>query len=78
MRVVIVGAGGHGQVVADVLLCAAKAGSGTQPVGYVDDDGRPQTMGRIVNGLIVESWNTFDFLTMYQQIGVPLALPAAS
>src|SRR5262249_13677952 len=38
MRVVIVGSGGHGQVVADVLLCAAKAGSGLTPIGYVDDD----------------------------------------
>jgi sugar O-acyltransferase (sialic acid O-acetyltransferase NeuD family) len=38
MRVVIVGAGGHGQVVADVLLCAARAGSDLQPIGYVDDD----------------------------------------
>jgi len=27
------------------------------------------TMGRIENGQIVEGWNTFDFLTMYQQLG---------
>jgi len=27
------------------------------------------TIGRIENGQIVEGWNTFDFLTMYQQIG---------
>jgi predicted ester cyclase len=27
------------------------------------------TIGRIENGRIVEGWNCFDFLTMYQQIG---------
>jgi len=51
MRVVIVGAGGHGQVVADVLLCAARAGSGVEPVGYVDDD--PAQTGRSFLGLPV-------------------------
>jgi predicted ester cyclase len=27
------------------------------------------TFGRVRDGRIVEGWNTFDFLTMYQQIG---------
>ena len=27
------------------------------------------TIGRVENGKIVDGWNTFDFLTMYQQIG---------
>ncbi len=27
------------------------------------------TIGRVQDGRIVEGWNTFDFLTMYQQIG---------
>jgi steroid delta-isomerase-like uncharacterized protein len=27
------------------------------------------TIGRVRDGKIVEGWNTFDFLTMYQQIG---------
>jgi sugar O-acyltransferase (sialic acid O-acetyltransferase NeuD family) len=51
MRVIIVGAGGHGQVVADVLLCAARAGSGVEPVAYVDDD--PAQTGNVFLGLPV-------------------------
>jgi sugar O-acyltransferase (sialic acid O-acetyltransferase NeuD family) len=38
MRVVIVGAGGHAQVVADILLRMRAAGEAIWPVGYVDDD----------------------------------------
>jgi steroid delta-isomerase-like uncharacterized protein len=32
-------------------------------------------IGRVRDGQIVEAWNTFDFLTLYQQLGVipPLA-----
>jgi len=37
MNVVIVGAGGHGQVVADILLAAGRDGDGVRAVGYVDD-----------------------------------------
>ena len=32
-------------------------------------DIRGTTIGRVRDGKIVEGWNTFDFLTMYQQIG---------
>lgn len=39
MRVLIVGAGGHGQVVADILLARCEAGDRSlTPVGFVDDD----------------------------------------
>lgn len=38
MRVVIIGAGGHGQVVADLLLRAWARGAMLQPIGYVDDN----------------------------------------
>jgi sugar O-acyltransferase (sialic acid O-acetyltransferase NeuD family) len=38
VKVVIVGAGGHGQVVADVLLKQAEAGGSLLLVGFVDDD----------------------------------------
>ena len=34
------------------------------------------TIARVENGNIVEGWNNFDFLTMYQQLGW-VALPVA-
>lgn len=37
LRVVIVGAGGHAQVVADILLRARDAGEAVEPIGYLDD-----------------------------------------
>jgi sugar O-acyltransferase (sialic acid O-acetyltransferase NeuD family) len=46
VRVLILGAGGHGQVVADVLLRMEEDGAGITPVGYLDDDAtlRGQTL----------------------------------
>jgi sugar O-acyltransferase (sialic acid O-acetyltransferase NeuD family) len=38
MRVLIIGAGGHGQVVADILLTAARHGAVQYPCGYLDHD----------------------------------------
>jgi sugar O-acyltransferase (sialic acid O-acetyltransferase NeuD family) len=38
MRVLVIGAGGHGQVVADILLRMADAGSDVSIVGYLDDN----------------------------------------
>lgn len=38
MRVVILGAGGHAQVVADILLRMRDEGSEVVPVGFLDDD----------------------------------------
>ncbi len=49
-RVIILGAGGHGQVVADILLRAAAGGS-LAPIGYLDDD--PALLGRMLSGLPV-------------------------
>jgi sugar O-acyltransferase (sialic acid O-acetyltransferase NeuD family) len=49
MRILIVGAGGHGQVVADALLCARKWGAALQPIGYVDDN--PALTGALRLGL---------------------------
>ncbi|WP_129677274.1 acetyltransferase [Candidatus Chloroploca sp. Khr17] len=37
-RVLIVGAGGHGQVVADCLLQMAAVGEPLRPIGYLDDN----------------------------------------
>jgi hypothetical protein len=38
-------------------------------------NGVPSLMLRIGNDQIVEGWNCFDFLTLYQQIGVLPQLP---
>lgn len=51
MRVVVIGAGGHGQVVADVLLSSRSGGAAYVPVGYVDDDA--SLIGRTFLGLPV-------------------------
>jgi len=51
MRVVILGAGGHAQVVADLLLAMRAAGDDLRPVGYLDDD--PDRLGAELVGLPV-------------------------
>ena len=38
IRVLIIGAGGHAQVVADILLRARDAGQQVTPIDYLDDD----------------------------------------
>jgi len=38
MRILIVGAGGHGQVVADILEAQRVAGDDVEVIGFVDDD----------------------------------------
>lgn len=38
MRIVIIGGGGHAQVVADILLQMQRSGSDVHPIGYLDDD----------------------------------------
>jgi sugar O-acyltransferase (sialic acid O-acetyltransferase NeuD family) len=37
-RILILGAGGHGQVVADILREMARAGAAVEPIGFLDDD----------------------------------------
>jgi sugar O-acyltransferase (sialic acid O-acetyltransferase NeuD family) len=52
MKVLIVGAGGHGQVVADILLARVKSGDlDVQPIGFLDDD--PALLARTFLGLPV-------------------------
>jgi acetyltransferase EpsM len=50
-RVLILGAGGHAQVVCDILLCARAAGVDCQPIGFLDDN--LHLTGTIVLGLPV-------------------------
>jgi len=50
-KVIIIGAGGHGQVVADILIKSHESGSQIKPIGYLDDDSNLQ--GSIYNGLPV-------------------------
>jgi len=47
MKVLVVGAGGHGQVVADILLAQRAAGAELEVVGYVDDDVRLHGQSRL-------------------------------
>ncbi len=50
-RIVIVGAGAHGAVVADILQRAREAGAAAAPIGFVDDT--PSGLGTSVLGLDV-------------------------
>ncbi|MDI7277432.1 MAG: acetyltransferase, partial [Anaerolineae bacterium] len=50
-RILIVGAGGHGQVVADILLAARRDGEDVLPAGFLDDD--PALLGTSHLGLPV-------------------------
>lgn len=50
MDVLIIGAGGHGQVVADALVCASEVGD-VRPIGFLDD--RPDLLGERFLGLPV-------------------------
>ncbi len=50
-RVIIIGAGGHAQVVADILLRAAEHGGRAVPIGYLDDN--PAQHGLKLLGLLV-------------------------
>ena len=51
MDVLIVGAGGHAQVVADILLRMKDVGHPVDVLGYLDDD--PSLQGRVFLGLPV-------------------------
>ena len=44
MKVIIVGAGGHGSVVADILRASLRAGSNVEPIGFVDDRSQTDTV----------------------------------
>ncbi len=50
-RIIVIGAGGHGQVVADILLAAKDSGADVEVLGYLDDN--PQLIGQNLCGLPV-------------------------
>ena len=50
-RVLVLGAGGHAQVVADILLRAHEVGADCQPIGFLDDN--PSLTGKAIMGLPV-------------------------
>lgn len=50
-QVLIIGAGGHAQVAADILLRMADVGMEVEPIGYLDDD--PRLLGSMWLGLPV-------------------------
>ncbi len=55
--ILILGAGDHGQVVADILLAAHERGAGDTPIGFLDDDERLRgttVLGLPVLGTIAE------------------------
>ncbi len=83
MRVLIIGAGGHGQVVADILLQMREAGSRVEPVGFLDDN--PAILGQEFlqipvlgmvkerkniehDGLIIAIGNNWTRQTLYQEM----------
>ena len=51
MEIVVVGAGGHGREVVEILHDAAAAGSDQHPIGYLDDD--PAKQGTVLDDLPV-------------------------
>jgi len=70
-KVLLVGAGGHAQVVADVLLEMRSAGKPVTPIGYVDDDERLRGLERM--GLPIlgtrENLASIDFDELIVAIG---------
>lgn len=58
-RVVIIGAGGHGREVADILQHQARQGEALHLLGFVDD--RADLHGKIVNGVpVLGDWSWFE------------------
>ena len=73
----------HSVTQGDMTLahCRVKGTHGGDGIGLAAT-GRPIefwgfALGRFDNGQLVEGWNCFDFLEMYQQCGVGLNLPPA-
>ena len=54
MKILIVGAGGQGAIVADALLRAREAGSAMEPIGFVDDLPGSPRLGLAILGAIAQ------------------------
>ena len=70
-KVIILGAGGHAQVVADILQQAHEAGSNLEPIGFLDDDSAlvgTEVMGLPVLGTIAQL-DDFDHDAVIVAIG---------
>jgi acetyltransferase EpsM len=69
--VLILGAGGHAQVVADILMRAHEAGSDYKPIGFLDDS--PSLTGTAIMGLpvlgIIAQLDEFDHDAVIVAIG---------
>lgn len=50
-KIIIYGAGGHGQVVADILMCMQRSGAPVMPLGFIDAN--PHLKGKTIIGLPV-------------------------
>lgn len=70
MRIVIIGGGGHAQVVADILFRMREAGQDIAPAGFLDDN--PELAGRSFLGLPV--LGTIDRLTEVPHDAVIIAI----
>jgi sugar O-acyltransferase (sialic acid O-acetyltransferase NeuD family) len=70
MKVLIVGAGGHGEVVADILRAQREAGGNLELVGYVDDRTPPheERLGGRVLGT-VDDLPALSFDTLIVAVG---------
>lgn len=70
-KVLIIGAGGHGQVVADILQRPENIKAGHQPIGFLDDD--PKLAGKTILHLpvlgLVSSLEEHDFDAVIVAIG---------
>ncbi len=70
MKIIIVGAGGHAQVVTDILLSMQKYNSSIQPIGFVDDD--LNLIGKKILGLPVS--NTIAHLSEISHDAVVISI----
>ena len=72
MRIIIVGAGGHAQVIADAVLAARAAGAAIELAGFVDDDRALQGQLRLGAAVL----GTVESLAQLPHDGIVVAIGA--